>query len=721
METLVTRRSPAGCGGCWSARTCTSPPRRRWCSSSRSSRVAGRHDARPGRVRGRGARAGAGRPRRCSRTAPARVAAARLRHRRRAVRRIIAATCTANAPTCRATRRHPGEHGCSRCSPTSRRSSRRSTNRGRARERTAAQPAGAPLACLRSLDADARGCRRRSPTGSARALAHYGIESSTARPSSRRPAIGCTSPSSGRDGSPRRARDPRPAAAAAGELAGRAGDDFREALDRLAPRPRAATRSSRTSPATSGSAASTSRCIQRPERASTPRWSATSMRWPPVPAARTATAGRRARRLRAAAGADAHRTDEHREPELRRALLEVLARRFYRVRDLDAFTEETLDGQPFPLSRYAPRSGRAGISPPPIVELADLPAAARAFAGWAATVPAGDLGGRLSRTATPTPKSSRSGCARRCPSVRRCLPPSIASWSPSPARARPGHAAITPFTFRPAARRARRGQASCRHAPDAGQAAPPLRGSRSSASTGWRRPRTSTCSTASRARQPEGRAAVRPRRGARSHAGARRGRAGRRAARARAHARRALAGIRRFQSHRQPSRRLQWNRVLLHVRPLSSARPSEIRVAVARLATATAGLGIEMLLVQGRLRDGGRTRARAALHAPDRARRRRRGRRTRRRSRSSRSTSTAADAATQRRGRLYPSEIVKLLAPAHSDGVAADLPAGRFVEHDLDEAGRLVPVDRPPGEPGGPGRRRDPQRHRAPSRRGCGA
>ena len=50
----------------------------------------------------------------------------------------------------------------------------------------------------------------------------------------------------------------------------------------------------------------------------------------------------------------------------------------------------------------------------------------------------------------------------------------------------------------------------------------------------------------------------------------------------------------------------------------------------------------------------------------------------------------------RRRGLLHPAEIVKLLAPAHSDGVPAHQPAGRFVEHDLDAAGRLVPVDRPP-------------------------
>ncbi len=51
--------------------------------------------------------------------------------------------------------------------------------------------------------------------------------------------------------------------------------------------------------------------------------------------------------------------------------------------------------------------------------------------------------------------------------------------------------------------------------------------------------------------------------------------------------------------------------------------------------------------------------------------------------------------AARRRGNLHPAEIVKLLAPAASDA-EADQPSGEFVEHELDEDGRLVPVDRPP-------------------------
>jgi acetyl-CoA carboxylase carboxyltransferase component len=49
----------------------------------------------------------------------------------------------------------------------------------------------------------------------------------------------------------------------------------------------------------------------------------------------------------------------------------------------------------------------------------------------------------------------------------------------------------------------------------------------------------------------------------------------------------------------------------------------------------------------------------------------------------------------RRRGAVHPAEIVKLLAPERADPGAA-IPAGEFVEHDLDDEGRLVPVDRAP-------------------------
>ena len=159
----------------------------------------------------------------------------------------------------------------------------------------------------------------------------------------------------------------------------------------------------------------------------------------------------------------------------------------------------------------------------------------------------------------------------------------------------------------------------------------------------------------------------------------------------------ALEGIRRFQSHRKPSRRPQWNRVVLHVWPVIELSPAEIQPMVGRLGASTRGLGIEMLLVRGRVREpGGEIRQRmirffpAGSHVvvevedpPERAI-------------MPYDEGSERIVSARRRGTLHPAEIIKMLAPAHSgDGIATDQPAGDFAEHDLDSRGRLVPVERP--------------------------
>ena len=160
----------------------------------------------------------------------------------------------------------------------------------------------------------------------------------------------------------------------------------------------------------------------------------------------------------------------------------------------------------------------------------------------------------------------------------------------------------------------------------------------------------------------------------------------------------ALAGIRRFQAHRKPSRRLQWNRVLLHVWPMIDLSPEEIHSIMSRMAPATTGLGVEVLLVQGRLRepDGSQRERVLRVFAP-----------------AGKGVVVEVDdppteplrpldesaqrvASARRRGMLHPAEIVKLLGAARGDDAATGQPLGEFVEHDLDASGRLVPVDRPP-------------------------
>jgi acetyl-CoA carboxylase carboxyltransferase component len=50
----------------------------------------------------------------------------------------------------------------------------------------------------------------------------------------------------------------------------------------------------------------------------------------------------------------------------------------------------------------------------------------------------------------------------------------------------------------------------------------------------------------------------------------------------------------------------------------------------------------------------------------------------------------------RQRGFVYPYEIIKMLTPTR-DQIRAEFPCGDFVEHDLDVAGRLTPVNRPYG------------------------
>ncbi|HEV2846940.1 MAG TPA: carboxyl transferase domain-containing protein [Thermoanaerobaculia bacterium] len=163
----------------------------------------------------------------------------------------------------------------------------------------------------------------------------------------------------------------------------------------------------------------------------------------------------------------------------------------------------------------------------------------------------------------------------------------------------------------------------------------------------------------------------------------------------------ALAGIRRVQSRRAPGERLQWNRVLLYVWPPVELLPDEIRGLVRRLAPLTEGLGLEKVAVRcripdpqtGELRDwvmeisnpgegGGRVlRFRRPKEAPNKPLRE--------------YAQKVVD--LRRRGLVHPFELVKMIAPSARDA-QFDLPPGDFVEHDLDEAGNaLVPVDRPYG------------------------
>jgi acetyl/propionyl-CoA carboxylase alpha subunit/acetyl-CoA carboxylase carboxyltransferase component len=162
----------------------------------------------------------------------------------------------------------------------------------------------------------------------------------------------------------------------------------------------------------------------------------------------------------------------------------------------------------------------------------------------------------------------------------------------------------------------------------------------------------------------------------------------------------AFAGIRRFQSHRPARARLHWNRVLLHVWPPLRLTGEELYRVVRRIEPETEDLGLEKLVVRVRVPDrhGGEPRDRV-LHISNPA---------------GRGPVLRLDAPAdqpvkpltpywqgvvqlRRRGLVHPYELVRMLTSG--DGQArSDFPPGDFAEHDLDGDGRLAPVDRPYGE-----------------------
>ena len=149
--------------------------------------------------------------------------------------------------------------------------------------------------------------------------------------------------------------------------------------------------------------------------------------------------------------------------------------------------------------------------------------------------------------------------------------------------------------------------------------------------------------------------------------------------------RQAFESMRSVQSGRRPRERMLWNRLLLYVWPLMDFGPEDAGAIIERFTRMTAELGIEMVMVRGRMVEGGVERERVLrLFNPG-------GRGV-----TVEVTDPPSDPlqpldegaqriiSARRRGTLHPAEIVKVLSPQE------------FVEHDLDEDGDLVPVDRPP-------------------------
>ena len=158
-------------------------------------------------------------------------------------------------------------------------------------------------------------------------------------------------------------------------------------------------------------------------------------------------------------------------------------------------------------------------------------------------------------------------------------------------------------------------------------------------------------------------------------------------------------GLRHVQAHRPPRRRLYWNRILLYVWPPFDLGSEALNLLVHRLMPVTEGLGLEALILQTRIPRPDGTLKPTRIHIENIGR--------------SGWTLTFREPPTEpiatldeytqkvvrlkRRGLIYPYELIRMLTPA-DNGAPAGFPPGTFREYDLDEAGRLAPVDRPFGQ-----------------------
>jgi acetyl/propionyl-CoA carboxylase alpha subunit/acetyl-CoA carboxylase carboxyltransferase component len=151
-----------------------------------------------------------------------------------------------------------------------------------------------------------------------------------------------------------------------------------------------------------------------------------------------------------------------------------------------------------------------------------------------------------------------------------------------------------------------------------------------------------------------------------------------------------LDGLRRAQSQRRSGRPLDHNRVFLYAWPSIEVPLSELASLARASAPLTAGAGLEEIILLARLQEEGAGSPREVAlrfsYAPGTGV-------TMRVTDRPTEPMRPLDDYTQKvlrsraRGTVYPYELAPLLAG----------PGGSFVEHDLDDTGRLVPVERPPG------------------------
>jgi acetyl-CoA carboxylase carboxyltransferase component len=160
----------------------------------------------------------------------------------------------------------------------------------------------------------------------------------------------------------------------------------------------------------------------------------------------------------------------------------------------------------------------------------------------------------------------------------------------------------------------------------------------------------------------------------------------------------ALMAIRGVQLSRPADKRLHWNRVVLYVRAPLMLDRGELEALARKLGTQSEGLGLEKVVLCGRIPEEDGQLRDCVLRIRNLAG-----------GGVSMQISTAADypirpltdyaqkvLRMRQRGLPYPYEVLRMLAPTGQDEHSG-MPPGRFQEYDLDAESRLVPIDRPYG------------------------
>ncbi len=150
--------------------------------------------------------------------------------------------------------------------------------------------------------------------------------------------------------------------------------------------------------------------------------------------------------------------------------------------------------------------------------------------------------------------------------------------------------------------------------------------------------------------------------------------------------------------YKRGRQRPTWNRAYINSWMPLPLQPDELDALATRLALHTKDLGLEKIVLRGRLGADKELDERAMQiivqggvvlrktinpldQQPIRAQ----------------SPYSQQVAKLRRRGLIHPYEVVRMLTP-RAEGTSVFFPLGEFVEHDLDEQGRLAPVERPYGE-----------------------